>query len=429
MAKIFNRNFEVFRIIVDKDIILIIGQVWPEPNSSAAGKRMLQLVALFTKWNYKVVFASTALENDYNFDLNTIGIQKGNIKLNSSCFDDFLLDTNPQIVLFDRFITEEQFGWRVSINCPNALKVLDSEDLHCLRYTRQSNFKRKIPFKMVNLVQEDWTKREIASILRCDLTLIIAQFEMEVLAQYFKIDLNLLHYIPILFSEDELNIKFLDTDFHQKKDFVFIGNFWHEPNWDAVVYLKKVIWPIIRLKNPNAIIRIYGAYPSQKVFDLNNKNEGFLVLGRTENAQEVISHARILIAPLRFGAGIKGKLLEAMQVGTPTVTTSIGAESINGMMDWNGFITDDPSEFAAKSLLLYEDEEIWTKAQNQGQTILKERFQLADFENEFKDKLEYLLNNLETHRTTNFIGALLSHHTMKSTEYMSKWIQEKNKRQ
>lgn len=413
---------------MDKKNVLIIGQVWPEPNSSAAGKRMMQLIALFSRWNYKVTFASTALENDYNVDLNTINIQKKTIKLNSDCFDDFISVVNPQIVLFDRFITEEQFGWRVSINCPTALKVLDSEDLHCLRYTRQSNFKKNTPFKIENLFQKDWTKREIASILRCDLTLIIAEFEMEVLKNYFKINQDLLHYIPILFTDEELNIKFSDSDFQQRNDIVFIGNFWHEPNWDAVLHLKKDIWPLIRLKNPKALIKIYGAYPSKKVFDLHNKKEGFLVLGRAENALEVISQARILIAPIRFGAGIKGKLLEAMQVGTPTVTTTIGAESINHNMDWNGFIVDEPSEIAAKACLLYEDEALWIQAQNQGQIILQRRFKLADFESELMDKLEFLLCNLETHRNGNFFGALLSHHSMKSTEYMSKWIQEKNKK-
>ena len=411
---------------MNKNTVLIIGFVWPEPNSSAAGKRMLQLIDFFLKWNYKIVFASTALENTYNFDLKDLNIQKVNIKLNSDSFDEMIAEINPQIVLFDRFTTEEQFGWRVSKNCPNAFKILDSEDLHCLRHTRAKKLKLNEVFTPKNLLSEDLTKREIASILRCDLTLIIAEYEMELLQNVFRIDPKILFYLPILFTEEELNYK-TSIEYENRADFMFIGNFWHEPNWDAVLYLKKEIWPRIVKKLPQATLKIYGAYPSQKVFDLQNKKENFLVLGRVENAQIAIENAKVLLAPLRFGAGIKGKLLEAMQFGTPSVTTSIGAESINGNFNWNGFIADDPEEFAHKAIELYNDKTIWNQSQENGRNILINRFNQQDFEQKFKETLTYLLENRVTHRENNFMGMLLSHHFMKSTEYMSRWIQEKNK--
>ncbi|WP_026976606.1 glycosyltransferase [Flavobacterium tegetincola] len=409
------------------NVVLIIGLVWPEPASSAAGKRMLQLIALFQSWGYQVTFASTAAENALNFDLSTIGIEKVTIKLNAESFDDFVKICNPSIVLFDRFVTEEQFGWRITENCPEALKVLDSEDLHCLRYTRAANFKKGVSFEIENLYEEEWTKREIASILRCDLTLIIAEYEMEVLKKYFKIDQNVLLYLPILFDQVDLKMEDSNLSFQERSDFVFIGNFWHEPNWDAVVYLKKTIWPLIRKQLPTAIIRIYGAYPSQKVFDFTNKKEGFYVEGRADSALEVISKAKVLIAPLRFGAGIKGKLLESMQFGTPSVTTSIGAESINGNLPWNGFIADDAIEFALKSISLHQYEKLWLESQKQGYCILNERFKKGHFVALFHEKLHSMLNNLASHRRKNFYGALLSHHSMNSTKFMSKWIEEKNK--
>ena len=413
---------------MNKNTVLIIGFVWPEPNSSAAGKRMLQLIDFFLKWNYKIVFASTALENTYNFDLKDLNIQKVNIKLNSDSFDEMIAEINPQIVLFDRFTTKEQFGWRVSKNCPNAFKILDSEDLHCLRHTRAKKLKLNEAFRPNDLFSEDLTKREIASILRCDLTLIIAEYEMELLQNVFKIDPKILFYLPILFTEEELYYK-SSIGFENRTEFIFIGNFWHEPNWDAVLYLKKEIWPRIKAQLPHAALKIYGAYPSQKVFDLQNKNDRFWVLGRAENAQNVIENAKVLLAPLRFGAGIKGKLLEAMQFGTPSVTSSIGAESINGELNWNGYIADDPEEFANQAVDLYGNKISWQKAQENGWNVLKNRFKREDFEQKLKETLENLLDNLHLHRENNFIGLLLSHHFMKSTEYMSRWIQEKNKNQ
>lgn len=130
---------------------------------------------------------------------------------------------------------------------------------------------------------------------------------------------------------------------------------------------------------------------------------------------------------MRFGAGIKGKLLEAMQYGTPSITTSIGAESINGSLEWNGFISDDPIELASNAVLLYQNQELWNKSQRNGMLILKGRFNKSDFERSFYDKMILKLKNLKEQRNANFYGNLLSHHSMRSTEYMSRWIEEKNK--
>lgn len=94
--------------------ILIIGSVWPEPNSSAAGTRMLQLIALFQKQDWAITFASAASDSDFMFDVTTLGIEKVSIHLNDSNFDVFVKALNPTMVLFDRFMAEEQFGWRVA---------------------------------------------------------------------------------------------------------------------------------------------------------------------------------------------------------------------------------------------------------------------------------------------------------------------------
>ena len=105
--------------------LLIIGHTFPEPTTTAAGSRMLQLIQVFLEDNYSITFASTASSGDKSADLQNLGISLETIQLNNSSFDDFLRKENPTIVLFDRFITEEQFGWRVSEVCPEALKILD----------------------------------------------------------------------------------------------------------------------------------------------------------------------------------------------------------------------------------------------------------------------------------------------------------------
>jgi glycosyltransferase involved in cell wall biosynthesis len=85
-------------------------------------------------------------------------------------------------------------------------------------------------------------------------------------------------------------------------------------------------------------MNIYGSYASQKVLQLDNKTEKFIIKGRAIDAKETISKHKILLAPIQFGAGIKGKFIDAMQVGTPSVTTSVGAEAMKGNLNWNGII-------------------------------------------------------------------------------------------
>ncbi|PRZ21112.1 glycosyltransferase [Flavobacterium granuli] len=407
--------------------LLIIGFVWPEPNSSAAGGRMMQLISLFQEQGYKVAFASPAQDSDFMVDLSQFGVKKVAIALNNSSFDDFIKQLNPSVVLFDRFMIEEQFGWRVAENCPDALRILDTEDLHCLRLSRQKAFKEKRTFEICDLLTEEVAKREIASILRCDLSLMISEYEMELLTTVFKIDHSLLYYLPLLLGSNEIpNLNELPS-FEERTDFVFIGNFYHEPNWNAVQYLKESIWLQIKKQLPEAVLNIYGAYPSQKVLQLNNLKEGFLVHGRAENAQEVVQKTRMVLAPLRFGAGIKGKLLEAMQCGTPSVTTSIGAESMHGELPWSGFIEDNSQSFAEKAVQLYQDKNTWMKAQKNGIAIMTQRYLRRLFEDDFATQIEFLASNIKQHRLNNFMGELLQHHTLKSTKYMSKWIEEKNR--
>ena len=407
--------------------VLIIGFVFPEPNSSAAGGRMVQLISIFKEHGFDVTFASPAMDSDYMIDLKSLGVVKKSIALNCSSFDVFVKELNPTIVLFDRFMMEEQFGWRVAENCPDALRLLDTEDLHCLRLARQKAFKEKRAFSTDDLLVEDVAKREIASILRCDVSLMISEYEMEVLETVFKIDSSLLYYLPLMLEPIEDSIIQNLPSFEDRNDFVFIGNFLHEPNWNAVQYLKETIWPLIRKQMPEAVLQIYGAYPSQKVLQLHQPKQGFCIMGRADGAQEVVRKARVVLAPLCFGAGIKGKLLEAMQCGTPSITTTIGSESMCGDLPWNGFVADDAQVFADKAVELYQDKTLWLKAQVNGFEIIEKRYLKSMFVADFVKHILEAQSHLKQHRLNNFMGTLLQHHTLTSTKYMSRWIEEKNK--
>jgi glycosyltransferase involved in cell wall biosynthesis len=406
--------------------LLVIGTVFPEPNSSAAGARMLQIIDVFKLQNYQITFASTASDSDFMVNLPELGIEKVAIKLNHPSFDEFIKTLNPDVVLFDRFITEEQFGWRVSENCPNSLKILDTEDLHCLRAARQNAYQANQEFNTDLLLKEPITKREIASILRCDLSLIISSYEMKILKELFKIDISLLMYLPFMLTKITKKEQNGWKKFEDRKDFISIGNFLHEPNYQAVLYLKKHIWPLIHAALPQAKMRIYGAYPSQKVTQLHQEKQNFYVMGRAQSVNEVMQNASVCLAPLPFGAGLKGKVIDAMQNGTPCVLAAIAAEGMFGDLAANGFIANEPTDFAKKAVEIYISIELFEQFQANGVKAVNQLYDKSKWQKLFLARINNLIENLEQHRLNNFMGAMLQHHTLNSTKYLAKWIEEKN---
>jgi O-antigen biosynthesis protein len=408
------------------ECILIIGTVWPEPASSAAGGRMMQLIQLFLENKWKVTFASAAAKSGFSADLSGIGIECRKVQVNSSMFDRFIADLNPDLVMFDRFMTEEQFGWRVAETCPDAIRVLDTEDLHSLRLSRQKAWKEGRGFKPEDLLSEEIARREIASIYRCDLSLIISEYEHKLLKSLFGVNESLLHYLPYMIEPVDESVTRNWPSFKARSGFISIGNFLHQPNWNAVLWLKEEIWPIVRQKLPDAELHVYGAYPSQKVYQLHNESEKFIVKGRADDAGDVLRKARVLLAPIRFGAGLKGKLVDAMLNGTPSVTTAVGSEGIYTEPNWCGTVVNDPKEFAEAAIQLHEDQKLWGAAQKQGAEILNARFMKNYFSGEFIQKINTVKEELDSHRKRNFTGSMLMHHSAASTRYMSKWIEAKN---
>jgi glycosyltransferase involved in cell wall biosynthesis len=402
--------------------VLIIGYVWPEPNSSAAGSHMMSILRQYTQQNWQVEFASPSQPTDHMIDLASEGISSQKIALNCDSFDQYILEFQPNLVMFDRFMMEEQFGWRVEKNCPKALKVLDTEDLQCLRHARHLASKAGREMTQADLFS-DLAKREIAAILRCDISLIISSFEMDLLINTFKVDQRVLHHLP--FMVDLTKCPSITRSYSKRQHFMTIGNFRHAPNWDVVLHLQQ-IWPLIKKQIPNAELHIYGSYPPPKATALNNPKTGFLIKGWAEDAFGVMEQARICLAPIRFGAGIKGKLLDAMIMQTPSVTTSLGSEGMSQEEPWPGVVTDDITEFVTAAVNLYNDEQAWLNAQQHAFSLLKSNYDKNILGPKLITKIIEITENLDAHRLANFTGSMLKHHSMMSTKYMSQWIAAKN---
>ena len=411
---------------MDSNKVLILGLTWPEPRATAAGTRMMQLIHWFLEKEFEITFASTAASTDYSESLTTYGIVQQAVKLNHHSFDEFAQRLNPSIVVFDRYIMEEQFGWRIAENLPDALRILDTEDLHSLRSAREKNLSVQKEFNISEWLSLDVTKRELASIFRSDLTLIISEFEIELLKNIVKVDESLLLYLPFMYDHLHESIIRNWTPFDKRQHFVFLGNGKHAPNIDAITWLNSSIWPLIRESLPETELHIYGPYMPERIRKMESAETGFRIKGWVRDVVPILSKARLNLAPLRYGAGLKGKLMDGFINGTPSVTTSVGLEGIGNQDELNLFTKDEPIGFSRLAIELYQNKYKWKEAQNMGTDLINKYFNKVIFGEVFNKKIIELNKNLKQHRTSNIIGGILAHKSMQSTKYLSKWIEAKN---
>ena len=323
------------------------------------------------------------------------------------------------MVLFDRFMIEEQFGWRVEKFCPAALRVLDTSDLHCLREARRFQVESGKAFNIHNEI----ALREVAAIHRSDLSLLIADYELKLLGEEFNIPEQQLAYLPFWLElhKTELNA------FESRRNFMMIGSFMHAPNVDALRWFKQAIWPLVREQLPETELHCYGAYGDDYKKELHAPEDGFVYKGRAKNALNTLRKYRVNCVPLRYGAGLKGKVFDGFQSGTPTVTTTVGAEGIINGGEWGYTVSDDPEEFAKTAVELYTNDKLWIKVQVQQRCIVKERFSSNYWLPRLKHLIEAKLARMNEDRMCHFVGRMLRHHQHRSTEYMSRWIEEKNR--
>jgi hypothetical protein len=315
---------------------------------------------------------------------------------------------------------EEQFGWRVKQHAPNALTILDTSDLHCLRVAREKAFKKGGEPDLLN----DSAIREITSIIRCDLTITISRVEIDILQQTFNIPSQLLLYLPFLINAEDIDSS---VGYETREHCVMIGGFKHEPNRDATRWLKDSIWPALKTRLPkHCEMHVYGGYADHAMNQLNNPKERFFIKGRTENALEMLKQYRVNLAPLRFGAGQKGKILEGWLTGTPTITTPIGAESMGDESSLGYLPTANADAFATIAAKTYTDPKTWQQLQHNGADILTQQFIRSDYASPFIEKVDDIQQNLDEHRHQNFWGRLLWSNQFRASEFMSRWITLKN---
>jgi hypothetical protein len=406
----------------ENEKLLVIGHQWPEPGATAAGVRIIQLLRGFQQSGCEITFASAASPGLYGTPLEAMGIRMLPIRLNHDSFDRFLAKQRFDVVLFDRFMTEEQFSWRVREVLPKARLVLDTEDLHALRHSREKALARGMAWQAEDWVADPLFPRELASIFRCDLSLIISRAEMDLLLTHLPSLEGKLFYCPFQMPQETGQ----QPSHGEREGFLFVGNGRHRPNLDAIAVLREHIWPALSAELPGVPIHICGAYLPQAILDLHAPELGFEVLGWVPDLRPVMQGARLQLAPLRFGAGIKGKLLSALSFGLPTLTSSVGWEGILEADPQSPWRADSPGEFTKKAVALYRDQALW----DQCLRALSE----AAAPHYGTRRLDLALGQVSKRsgkagKEAFIIQRLLRDQAFDRLRYLSKWIEAKESRQ
>jgi glycosyltransferase involved in cell wall biosynthesis len=390
--------------------------VWPEPLSSAAGVRTLELCRHLRQLGYAVTFLSPCRENAASLALAREGVSTLPCPANDSLVEGRLKELRPDLVIYDRFVMEEQFGWRARSLWPDALHLVDTQDLHTVRRARERLLAQgKSLDAIVSLAGAEFSpdlERELASLYRADACLVVSPWEKEWLegqgypaARAF--------FLPFG-AERDMDV----PGFTARDGFASLGNFRHPPNLDGVRWLIRELWPRLRQTLPDARLHLYGAYPPGEISALGGK-DGIATHGPVPDHRKALKKHRVLLAPLRYGAGIKGKVLEAWATGLAVVGTEVAMEGLGcGHVPAEGFVSE--------SIRLHESAGDWQAAQERGWKAL------ANFSPEaLKKRCEEILAECFRKKAgwrAHPVTRMLLHHQHNSTKYFSLWIEGKNKK-
>ncbi|MBN2025438.1 MAG: glycosyltransferase [Actinobacteria bacterium] len=155
---------------------------------------------------------------------------------------------------------------------------------------------------------------------------------------------------------------------------MFLGNYPHDPNRDAVLYFHQKIWPLVKEEVPEALFYVVGKDPTPDLLELGRADPSLVITGTVEDVRPYFERAKVFVNPVRIGGGFRGKLLEAMSMGLPIVTTSLGAEGVRAESGRDMILADDPREFAAAVVRLLRDDAMCTSLGGRAREMAVEAF-------------------------------------------------------
>lgn len=341
-----------------KKTILVIDSTLPYYDKESGGCRIYQILKILKKQSFHVIFlpANEIADEPYFSKLSLLGIevlvdQSGKTSSTVLLKDrleliDWAWICRPQIF--------EQFGCLLRQKS-KARIIFDTIDLHYLRFKREWTVKGSNDRKIKKKWQR-YLKIEKKFARMSDHVLTVTNDESEIVKGWNVKNVSVLPNIHIPRIDGA-------PSFSARDGLIFIGNYLHPPNEDAVNFLVSEVMPSVWSSIPEIQLTLLGSNPSPKVLDL--VSERVSVTGFIEDVTPYFDLAKVFISPLRYGAGMKGKIGQSMSLGLPVVTTSIGAEGLYLNNGKNALIADDPFDIANSIVTLIKDEDTWTHLSNE----------------------------------------------------------------
>ncbi|MEZ5796719.1 MAG: glycosyltransferase [Paracoccaceae bacterium] len=340
--------------------ILVIDQITPEPDKDAGSITALELMLALRDLGYKVVFvpcSNFAYIPDYTDLLNGLGIESVLGPWTSS-LDEHLRrvgDTYAAAVIF-RVNTATAHLETVRRLAPSARVIFHNSDLHFLREERA----RQVDNPNVaerNSSSEVTRRAELAIIGQSDVTVVHSHYEAELLAEFVP-------GVPVVVFPWVYEQRGAGKPWAERRDIVFLGGYRHYPNVDAVLHYARDIAPLVDQHLHGAVFRAIGSNPTPEMQALAGPR--LAIEGFVEDLEPVLASARVMLVPLRYGAGLKGKIVTAMAHGLPIVTTSVGAEGMGLTDGQDVLIADTPEAMTEAIVRLYTNADLWRRLSRAG---------------------------------------------------------------
>ncbi len=350
-----------------RKILLFMDDCLPTYDRDAGSLSTFMYLKLLVDMGIKVIFVPGIYYKDepYTTELQQMGIEVmyGNInfkrwmRLNGKYLD--------YVWLSRPYHARRHIGTIKKYS--SAKLIYNVIDLHYLRTLREYEVKKKTSL----LKKADRLKKlELQIFNQVDSVVTFSDREAEIIKE--ELPGKDVTVVPLFIYDEIPAEKQLVPSFGERKDIVYLGGFNHPPNTDAVKYFVEDIFPLVREKLPDVKIYVIGHNPPEEIKQL--LSEDVIITGYVKDLAEYFNKCRVLVAPLRFGAGVKGKLLTSMSYGVPVVTTSVGNEGLNMRDQMECMLTDETKEFAERVIELYSDKEVWEKLSKNAVGFVKDNF-------------------------------------------------------
>lgn len=344
---------------------LVVDHDFPAPDRDSGSLRLTELLRLMQLLGFEITLATIGLQPrpKYVPDLQRNGVRclyRPYVK----SMTDHLRDRGGsyEVVMLCRMETAEALIPDVRQHCPKAALIFDTVDLHFLRFARQA---RLTQGQRQRAIAERAKRTELRLVDQADHTFVVSDVERELLMQFaprsnVHVVSNIHRTVPRRAS------------FAERAGILFVGGFSHPPNLDAVIYFAEQVFPLVRNADPDIRCFVVGADPPMQVRNLSNEHMN--ILGYQPSLEPFLNGCRLSVAPLRFGAGVKGKIHQSLSYGLPAVATSIAAEGMHLRDGESVLIADSPEIFAKAILRLYRDEGLWRRLSTNGIKVIREHF-------------------------------------------------------